>query len=148
MNITGGPQLEEKVELQMTPMIDCVFLLIIFFVANLKFPEIEGNLRAYLPKSAPGRAAGPQEKIDRIVINLDPAGNRVQVAVNNKILPRGIYGLTTRLLLLRRQLPAAEVIIDASPDVRYLYVVKALNACAAVGFSKVSFAQPREAPPT
>jgi len=141
MNFTGGSHLEEKVELQMTPMIDCVFLLLIFFIATLKFPEVEGNLPAYLPKGKPTTTT--DQRIDKIVIRLDPEGNNVMVTVNNATVGR-IPALNTKLFLLRRQIPGADVTIDAAPDVRYRWVVEALNSCAKFGFRKVSFAQPRE----
>ena len=41
----------EEIEINMTPMIDIVFQLLIFFVLTAKFIEIEGELRSYLPKN-------------------------------------------------------------------------------------------------
>ncbi|MEL6716433.1 MAG: biopolymer transporter ExbD, partial [Planctomycetota bacterium] len=41
---------DEKHELEMTPMIDVTFLLLIFFMCTLKFKVLEGKLGAYLPK--------------------------------------------------------------------------------------------------
>jgi len=41
---------KEKHELEMTPMIDVTFLLLIFFMCTLKFKTLEGKLAAYLPK--------------------------------------------------------------------------------------------------
>lgn len=38
-------------EINMTPMIDIVFQLLIFFVLTAKFIEFEGELRSYLPKN-------------------------------------------------------------------------------------------------
>ena len=40
----------EKCELEMTPMIDVTFLLLIFFMCTLKFKVLEGKLGPYLPK--------------------------------------------------------------------------------------------------
>ena len=37
-------------ELQLTPMIDIVFQLLVFFLCATKFPEPEGVLRSWLPK--------------------------------------------------------------------------------------------------
>ncbi|MDF1837417.1 MAG: biopolymer transporter ExbD, partial [Planctomycetota bacterium] len=36
--------------MDMTPMIDVTFLLLIFFMCTLKFKVLEGKLTAYLPK--------------------------------------------------------------------------------------------------
>ena len=40
-----------KAEADMTPMIDVVFLLLIFFMLATKFKMPEGTLRSYLPKN-------------------------------------------------------------------------------------------------
>jgi hypothetical protein len=40
-----------EMAIDMTPMIDCVFQLLIFFVLTNKFIEQEGELRSYLPKN-------------------------------------------------------------------------------------------------
>lgn len=56
----------EKCELQMTPMIDVTFLLLIFFMCTLKFKILEGKLTAYLPKDVGVQAfdTPPVEKVD------------------------------------------------------------------------------------
>ncbi|MFT5731702.1 MAG: biopolymer transport protein ExbD [Paracoccaceae bacterium] len=58
--------MEEKCELQMTPMIDVTFLLLIFFMCTLKFKVLEGKLGAYLPKDVGVNTseAEPKEKVD------------------------------------------------------------------------------------
>ena len=72
---------EEKSELEMTPMIDVTFLLLIFFMCTIKFKTLEGKLAAYLPKDVGVNAsdAEPKEKID-IYLRLDNSGTRVEAA--------------------------------------------------------------------
>lgn len=41
---------QEDCELEMTPMIDVTFLLLIFFICTIKFKTLEGKLSAFLPK--------------------------------------------------------------------------------------------------
>lgn len=68
---------QEEMELDMTPMIDVVFLLIIFFIC-IDFKVLEAKLPAYLPKDV-GTAtekAEPQEKL-RIQIVCDNPGTPV-----------------------------------------------------------------------
>ncbi len=43
----------EKIELQMTPMIDIVFQLLIFFIMTFKIVEVEGDFNIKMPASAP-----------------------------------------------------------------------------------------------
>ena len=40
----------EEIKMEMTPMIDVTFLLLIFFLCTIKFKLLEGKLAAYLPK--------------------------------------------------------------------------------------------------
>ena len=40
----------EKADMDMTPMIDVTFLLLIFFMCTLHFKTLEGMLQSYLPK--------------------------------------------------------------------------------------------------
>ena len=71
--------MDEKCELQMTPMIDVTFLLLIFFMCTLKFKVLEGKLGAYLPKDVGvnPQDAEPKEKVD-VRIDVVTAGNRMR----------------------------------------------------------------------
>ena len=59
----------EKHEMEMTPMIDVTFLLLIFFMCTLKFKTLEGKLAAYLPKDVGVNStdAEPIEKVEILV---------------------------------------------------------------------------------
>ena len=71
--------MDEKCELQMTPMIDVTFLLLIFFMCTLKFKVLEGKLGAYLPKDVGVNTseAEPKEKVD-IRLDVITAGNKMR----------------------------------------------------------------------
>lgn len=71
--------MDEKCELQMTPMIDVTFLLLIFFMCTLKFKVLEGKLGAYLPKDVGvnPQDAEPKEKVD-VRIDVVNAGNKMR----------------------------------------------------------------------
>jgi biopolymer transport protein ExbD len=60
---------DDKCDLEMTPMIDVVFLLLIFFMCTLKFKTLEGKLSAYLPKDVGVNQddAEPIEKVEIII---------------------------------------------------------------------------------
>lgn len=57
---------QEEHEMEMTPMIDVTFLLLIFFLCTLKFKTLEGKLTAYLPKDVGVNSsdAEPKEKVE------------------------------------------------------------------------------------
>ncbi len=46
----GRKHIDDEAEMQMTPMIDIVFQLLIFFLLSAKFIALEGQLSSYLPK--------------------------------------------------------------------------------------------------
>ena len=60
---------DEECKLEMTPMIDVTFLLLIFFMLTLKFKTLEGKLSAYLPKDVGVNStdAEPIEKVEILV---------------------------------------------------------------------------------
>ena len=69
----------EEVKMDMTPMIDCTFLLIIFFLC-LEFKTLEGKLAANLPDLGDkSSSATPVEKLDL----------RLEVAVMGTFEPTG-----------------------------------------------------------
>ena len=69
---------KEEYKMEMTPMIDVVFLLLIFFLLTIKFKILEGKLSAYLPKDVGVNSspAEPKEKVE-ITIHVVKVGDRV-----------------------------------------------------------------------
>ncbi|MCB9914312.1 MAG: biopolymer transporter ExbD [Planctomycetes bacterium] len=59
----------EESKLEMTPMIDVTFLLLIFFMCTLKFKTLEGKLAAYLPKDV-GVNTSQAEPIEKVEITV------------------------------------------------------------------------------
>jgi len=156
---------DEELKLEMTPMIDVTFLLLIFFMCTLKFKTLEGKLAAYLPKDV-GVNTTQSEPIPKVEITL-----RV-VQAGKKYNPRGeAYGLwggaegsrfsygtdrviqyqigprkTTdlaevqqRLKTLHKEDPKRPATIDAQPGIIYADVVKVLDAALDADFQEVTF---------
>ena len=61
---------EETHDLEMTPMIDVTFLLLVFFLLTLKFKVLEGKLAAYLPKDA-GPNPADTTPLDAIEVRIE-----------------------------------------------------------------------------
>lgn len=68
----------ESIALDLTPLIDVVFLLLIFFLVTSVFKKDELALLLKLPKSEQG--AGSEKKIDQLTIEL----TNEEVAINGK----------------------------------------------------------------
>ena len=53
----------EKIQLQMTPMIDIVFQLLIFFIMTFKIVALEGDFNIRMPSSAPAESSMTDDSI-------------------------------------------------------------------------------------
>jgi len=70
----------EKIPIEMTPMIDCVFQLIIFFMLTLKIRANEGDFNINMPL---GQGVGQQSELPPIKVRLEanPDGTLRTIAI-------------------------------------------------------------------
>jgi len=154
---------EENCEMEMTPMIDVTFLLLIFFMCTLKFKTLEGKLAAYLPKDVGVNTtqAEPIEKVEIMIRVLNP-GNKIKPqdgsAYNESVGGRFVYDSTRqvqyavgttktqslktlgdKLTELHRRDPERPATIDARSGVIYADVVKVLDEAIAADFTDITF---------
>jgi len=68
----------EECKLEMTPMIDVTFLLLIFFMCTIKFKTLEGKLEAHLPQNAgPGPTAQPEPESLEVRVEVVAPGRKI-----------------------------------------------------------------------
>ena len=132
MNLS--PQRSEEPDVNLTPMIDVVFLLLLFFMVSTSFIR-ESSLKVDLPE-ATGEAMVEQEKPVDIVIQADG-----QFLVNDEVVP-----VVTREIL-RNVLRAAagdrmdpHIIISADANAEYQHIVTAMDTAQQLGYSKLTLA--------
>lgn len=113
--------------LEMTPMIDIVFLLMIFFLVASKLDEADRAIDVVLPQAA---AAKPLTTRPReFVINIDRAGNYFAGA-----RPVRLDELKDLLVQTAADNPARQtVIVRADEEVAHKFVVAAMDACVQAG---------------
>ena len=130
---------DKPLELQMTPMIDCVFLLLIFFMSTAKM-DLENELNLNLPPEI--EAAASLNVPIKIDVSPDGdiflGGEKYDVGTLSKIL----YVANSKRE--KRDLPVA---IFGDPDARHKSIVMVLDACGLAGVSNVSVATFGEEPP-
>ena len=154
--------------LELTPMIDVTFLLLVFFLLTLRFKTLEGKLEATLPRDAGVRATQrsiccpvevivrvPEERAgERVYASgpdagepWDPASGRrfrfVGRAPQYTLGPRrtgDLEELTGWMRNLWRKDPAAPLHLRARGGTVYGDVVPVLDAAVAAGFASVRFA--------
>jgi biopolymer transport protein ExbD len=113
--------------LEMTPMIDIVFLLMIFFLVASKLDEDDRSLDVILPQAS---AAKPLTSRPReFVINIDRAGNYYAGA-----RPVPLQELTELLVQSATDNPQRQtVILRADEETAHKFVVAAMDACVRAG---------------
>ena len=134
---------EIKAAVDMTPMIDCVFLLLVFFMVSTTFHKQEADISFALPGTASQSEA--VEIPDEQIIQITQAGNVFlndleYDAPGNSDMPE----LVKTLVLFRQTAEAnkvpAMITIAPEDDVKQQRVVDVLNACTAAKISNVTFA--------
>lgn len=127
----------EEPQLNLTPMIDIVFLLIIFFMVGTRFSEIEQQYDIELPTAA---AVEPMtSRPDALVLNVARSGT---VALNGEAL--SLSELQTRLEEARNSYPEQAVLIRGDGEGNYQSVVNVMDICHRAKIQKFSLAfQPK-----
>lgn len=140
----------EELELQITPLIDVVFLLLVFFLTSINFRTMEGFLQANIPPAAPSTPTIAKD--DTVTIILDDAGQALTIKVNTLEMAGRTH--TERYEALSERLGAIKgtytgsgkkmplVVIDARGTLLYKYVVAALNICGKLKIDNISFLLP------
>lgn len=123
----------DEFELNVTPLIDVVLVLLIFYMVSTSFVS-ESKMELTLPQASKEIPSDPPDKID---IAIDQQGN---VFVNNQAL------LNTQLDTIRRALNAAHksgaepvVIISADAAASYQSVIDVMDAARQAGLYKITF---------
>ncbi len=115
-------QHDEQVSLDLTPMIDVVFLLIIFFMVATSFSEMERNIELELPEvaSAAALTAAPKQR----VVSVQAEGH-IRLDGDNVSLTE----LTQRLSAARSEYPELSVVIRGDGACAFQHVAASLAAC-------------------
>ncbi|KKM77628.1 hypothetical protein LCGC14_1368090 [marine sediment metagenome] len=133
-------QRSQEVGVDLTPLIDVVFLLLIFFMVSTTFTR-ESHMQVELPEAS-GEPASPAE-VKQIDVVINAQGQYVlndKALVNNRreTLERGVNELAEG----DTKLP---FIITADGRTPHEYVVRAMDVAGRLGFSKLSITTEREA---
>jgi len=137
---------QQRISLAMTPMIDVVFLLLIFFVCTASFQPIEAVLPSDLVLSGAGSISAPVEatpELEEIVIRCAPQAGRTLWTVNDAPCPTraDLQGMLAALAGIDVALP---VIVDAEGPTPLGDVIAAYDASRQAGFVAVRFAASAE----
>jgi len=119
-----------SVELEMTPMIDVVFQLLIFFLVTLKQEDILSHLDVSRPQA--DQTASQEVNIDLLTVTVHRYGFML------KDKERSLSQLERDLARLASFSKNVSVIIKCTADSEHKSLVAVLNLCAKVGLRKLS----------
>jgi len=132
---------DDKVELQIAPLIDVVFLLLIYFMVTASLIKKEADISFMLPARI--------DQADSIDIPIEAAievAENGDVSVEGMIFPsedRDLDTLVERLLELREaaESSGSELIVNIMPNNDALHgrIVDVMSACAAAKVRNTSF---------
>ncbi len=152
----------EKVELNMTSMIDIVFQLLVFFIMTFKIVSPEGDFNIKMPLAAPSEGLPDEDQLPPIKVRLqaDSSGRLTNIRM-------GTVGLGTDFRALRMQIrdivgdetgpgsiaESTEVELDCDYQLKFEYVIDAITAVSGYVdpstrsvvkvIEKIKFAPPR-----
>ncbi|MFM8459233.1 MAG: ExbD/TolR family protein [Chthoniobacterales bacterium] len=133
---------QQLVEMQMGPMIDMVFLLLVFFMVTAKPVKQESDISLGLPGTV--SAEKTVELPDEQRIRIEDDGS---IVLNDSVIgPPADSALTGLVATLKRFKESADankadalVTLDASDGTNQQRIVDVLNACAKADISGVTF---------
>lgn len=124
---------DEVPTINLTPMIDIIFQLIIFFMVGSRFTEMDKKVDVKVPTSS--QAASMPTAPTRFVVNVQRDG---QLTFNNQ--PTTLEGLVLELKALRSTQADLNVIVRGDADGPLQNVASVLTACRSAGVADVGIA--------
>ena len=125
-------RIDDDAEINITPMLDIVFILLIFFIVTTSFVKEKGlevSRPAQTPKKEISQDKGP------IVVRIDSGS---LISVKGRVLEPG--AVRANLEREKAEKPGAPLIIAAHPDADTEALVVILDAAEAVGIESVNVA--------
>ncbi len=152
---------DDKVEVQMTPMIDIVFQLLVFFIMTFKIVSQEGDFNIKMPLAAPSEGLPPEDKLPPMKVRLiaSPSGELAQIKLNDNNFNVSFVSLHDYIIGVigdergpGSTQETAEIELDCDYNLKFEHVIQAITAVS--GFvdadgnivkliEKIKFSPPR-----
>lgn len=133
-----------RLEVAMTPMIDVVFLLLVFFVWTASFQIVEQVLPSTLSEAQGNQPVKnndpppPEMDFDNVVIRLNTDGQVLRWQLNNQAV-ESLEQMRTRLVAIAEIKSDAPVILHPDDNVPLGDVIDVYDLSRVAGFEKVQF---------
>ena len=123
----------ESAVFPLAPMIDVVFLLLIFFIATMQFSQSERELEVSVPVAEEG--ADARQTVGEIIVNVKEDG---EVLVDNAVMTQA--QLFEKLQRISAIHPNQAIRIRGDGQVEYQKIVEVIDVCQKAGIPNISFA--------
>jgi len=123
---------DQDFEMPLIPMIDMMFVLLLFFLVATTLKKTEKELPMKLPQS--GAAIDTEQKDDTLVIGVDRNGQKY---LDTNLVSTDL--LMQRLAAAAAEKPDRSVRIDADVDTPYKSIVELLEMCEFNNLRNVGF---------
>jgi len=125
-------------ELNITPLLDLVFVLLVIFIITT--PQMMNNLEMTLPSGKPPPPQKEKPKINHIVV--DATG---RTFLNDEAV--SVPVLKEKLTRLKASDPALSVVVKGSDEVEYQNMINVLDVLQQLDITKVGLATENSATP-
>jgi biopolymer transport protein ExbD len=128
-----------RLEITLTPMIDVVFLLLIFFMVTTTFTH-ETGLNIDLPEAKGEQTAQDNQSITLLI---DAKGGyfiSTDNAPKGQLVDSKKTTLKKELMRVMNNRPEIPFIISADSKTAHRFVIKALDIASQIGFKHIAFA--------
>jgi biopolymer transport protein ExbD len=152
--VSVGESDENPVNINVTPLVDIIFCLCVFFMISFKFKQLEGKFDSWLPKGK-GATGAPAAEIvlDEVRVALfwdENAQKTVRQLKNRRVdddeeLSQLIKAAHDDWLAMNK--PDTPVTIDAEPRVPWADVINVMNLCKQNRIDNIEFALGAPPPP-
>ena len=132
----GGPSGGPKADINMTPMIDVLLVLIIIFMVIT--PLTPKGLEALIPQPSPPNAKQTDADQRTVVIVIDKNKN---LMINSE--PTDMNKLQSRLEEIFKTRAERVVFVKGDPDLEFEIVAKAIDVAHGAGIDKVGLMTPQ-----
>lgn len=131
-----GIEDEEELRINLDPMIDCVFLLIIFFLVTTSFIKLEQDLSINLPVySRQLRVKKPPPRPIVVNVRYLPGGKAYYHVDNERM---SLPALTVNLSRARVRNKDQAVVIRGDRGVKWEHIAAVMGCCAQAGITRVA----------
>ena len=128
---------DDETEVDMTPMLDIVFIMLIFFIVTTSFIKEDGIEIARPPANPPPDA--PPNPQRPILIAID---NNSDITMDGRMID--VDAIQANVETARAKRPKAQIVVMASESAKSGIVIRAVDQSKLAGFESVTVVKPNK----